>query len=76
MYCNNIPNILNEMRIVKHSPENWRLFIDSSKQSFKSVLLHDGDKYGSISVAHSVEAEETYESINVVLELMSCNEQQ
>ena len=76
MYCNNISDLFNEMGIVNYSPENWRLFIDSSKQNFKCVLLHNGNKYGSIPVAHSVEAKKAYESIKVVLELISYNEHQ
>ena len=75
-YCNNIPNLLNDIGIVKHSPENWRLLINSFKQNFKCVLLCNGNKYGSISIAQSFEAEETYGSIEVVLELIGYNEHQ
>ena len=70
-YCNNIPGLLNEMEIDQYNTEKWRLFIDSSKQSFKCVLLHTGNMYGSIPIAHSVIAKETYESIKVVMELIS-----
>ena len=76
MYCNNIPALLNETGIVQYSPENWRLFIDSYKQSYKCVLLRNGNKYGSIPIAHSVEAKETYASIKLVLELTSYHEHQ
>jgi hypothetical protein len=27
---------------INHSPEEWRLFIDSMKLSLKAVLLHNG----------------------------------
>ena len=76
MYCNNIPGLLNEMGIDQYIPEQWRLFIGSSKQSLKCVLLHNVNMYGSIPIAHSVLAKETYESIKVVLELISYNEHQ
>jgi len=33
-----------------HDPQEWRLFIDSLKQSLKAVLLHNGNKHPSIPV--------------------------
>ena len=48
-----------------------RLFIDSSKQSLKCVLLHNENKFGSIPIAHSVRAKETYESVKRALQLIS-----
>ena len=76
MYCNDVPGLLNEMGIDQYIPEHWRLFIDSSKQSLNCMLLHNGNMYGSIPIAHSVIAKETYESIKVVLELSSYTEHQ
>ena len=64
------------MGIDQYNPENWRLFIDGSKQSLKCVLLHNGNMFGSIPIAHSVIAKETYENIKVVLELISYTEHQ
>ena len=40
------------------------------------MLLHNGNKYGSIPIAHSVREKEIYESIKIVLELISYNEDQ
>ena len=37
---------------MSHCSEAWRLFIDSSKVSFKDVLLHNGNVLPSIPVAH------------------------
>jgi len=37
-----------------HVPEEWRLFIDSSKASLKAVLLYNGNKKPSVPVAHAV----------------------
>jgi len=31
----------------------WRLFIDSSKVSLKVVLLHNGNRFPSIPLAHA-----------------------
>lgn len=37
-----------------YHPHAWRLLIDSSKRSLMPVLLHNGNKYVSLPVAHSV----------------------
>ena len=76
MYCNSNPGLLNEMEIDQYNSENWRLFMDSSKQSLKCMLLHNGNMYGTIPTAHLVLAKETYESTKVVLELISYTEHQ
>ena len=48
-------------------PTEWRLFIDSSKASLKCVLLHNGKRYTSISIGHSVHLKETYENMKMLL---------
>lgn len=55
--------------------ESWDLyitqangaFIDSSKISFKAVLLHYGNKTCSISLAHTVDVKETYKRMSLIL---------
>jgi len=56
-----------------YHPEDWRLpvFIDSSKRSLKCVLLHSGNKYASVPIAHSTTLKEKYEAIKYVLEKIS-----
>jgi hypothetical protein len=49
------------------NPDRWRLFIDSSKVSLKVVLLHNGNRYHSIPLAHVANMEETYESMKLLL---------
>ena len=56
-----------------YSALNWRLFIDSSKQSLKAVLLHIGNVYPSIPIAHSVWMKEDRESVKILLELIRYN---
>ena len=51
-----------------HHPENWRLFIDSSNRSLKAVLLHNGNKQPSISIAYSFHLKEGYRNIRLLLE--------
>ena len=52
---------------IEYNPEEWRLFIDSSKLSLKAVLLHNGNTKPSIHVVHSVAMKETYEKMSVIL---------
>ena len=59
-YCTNIPGLFTSLGL-PHNPSDWRLFIDSSKRSFKGVLLHNGNKYPSIPIAHSVHLKESYD---------------
>ena len=51
----------------EYIPDQWRLFIDSCKRSLKCVLLHKGNKYASIPIAHSTKLKEEYETIRFVL---------
>jgi hypothetical protein len=50
------------------------LFIDSSKRSLKGVLLHNGNKYASVPVAHSIHLKETYENLEVLLNKVNYKE--
>jgi len=52
---------------IKHDPQEWRLFIDSSKLSLKAMLLHDGNQHASIPVSHAVYMKETYENLKQLL---------
>jgi hypothetical protein len=50
------------------------LAIDSSKRSLKVVLLHNGSKYASVPVAHSVHLKESYENLALVLTKLNCED--
>ncbi|GFV21245.1 uncharacterized protein TNCV_183961 [Trichonephila clavipes] len=54
-----------------YEPEEWRLFIDSSKRSLKAVLLHNGNRYASVPVGHSVHLKECYENLEFILNKLS-----
>ena len=53
VYYNDIDGLMAYLRIT-HDPDEWRLFIDSSKTSLKAVLLHNGNVLSSIPVGHIV----------------------
>lgn len=54
-----------------YNSNEWRLFIDSSKQSLKAVLLHQGNSKPSIPLAHAVNMKESYDSIAMLLDLIN-----
>jgi len=49
VFCYDVDGLMNTLGI-KHNPQEWRLFIDSSKLSPKAVLLHNGNHHPSIPV--------------------------
>ena len=48
VYGNNVAGLLRQLGVQQYDPQDWRLFIDSSKRSLKCVLLHNGNLYGSV----------------------------
>jgi hypothetical protein len=52
---------------INHNPLDWRLFIDSSKLSLKSVLLQSGKTLISIPVGHSVHNKEWYGNMKILM---------
>ena len=65
-YCSDICGLMNQFRI-EYRKADWRLFIDLSKISLKAVLLHNGNTYASLPLAHSVEMKETYDNMKILL---------
>ncbi|KAI6656236.1 hypothetical protein LOD99_1569 [Oopsacas minuta] len=70
VYCGNIPGLVEKLG-VKYNPEEWRLFIDSSKRSLKGVLLHNGNKLACFPVAYSFQLKETYDTMKVFLDALN-----
>ncbi len=64
--CNHVSGLFDAIGIACNADE-WRLFIDSSK-SLKAVLLHKGNKYPSLPLAHVVHLKEVYSSVNFELQ--------
>ena len=44
---------------ISYIPNEWRLFIDSSKKSIKAVLLYNGNTIGYIPLGYSVNMNES-----------------
>ena len=73
MFCHNVAGLFQAMGCV-YDPTEWQLFIDSSKANSKCVLLHNGNRYASIPIGHSVHLKETYENMNIILMKIKYNE--
>ena len=68
MYCTDVSQLLHNLGLPQYQPEEWRLFIDSSKRSLKAVLVHNGNQFASIPLAHSTTLKEKYEAVKYLLE--------
>jgi hypothetical protein len=53
VFCYGVDGLMNALGI-KHDPQEWRLFIDSSKMSMEAVLLHNANQHPSIPVGNAV----------------------
>jgi len=50
----------------QHDPNEWCLFVDSSKVSFQAVILHNGNKLPSVPLSHAANMKESYENMNYI----------
>ena len=66
-FCNNIDGLLAALGI-GHDPQEWRLFIDSSKVNHKRVLLYSENDKSSISIVHAAQMKETYKTLMHILQ--------
>ena len=72
-YCTDINGLMNELGYY-HNPDEWRLFIDSSRLSLKAVLLHNGNINPSVPVAHATGMKESYKSMETILNAIKYSE--
>ena len=66
MLCNDVCSIM-EVLSHEYNPDQWHLFIHSSKVSLKVVLLHNENRFPSIPLAHAANMKESYESMKLLL---------
>ena len=67
VYCAGIVQLLLKLGVPQYEAKDLRLFIDSSKRSLKCVLLHNGNQFASVPIAHSTTLKK-YEAVKYVLE--------
>ena len=70
VFCNDVDGIMEKFGS-SHKPEEWRLFIDSSKHSLKAVLLHNGNTLPSIPIGYAAHMKETYENLKKLLQCIT-----
>ena len=76
VYCKEVAGLLRQLGAQEYEPQDWCLFIDRSKRSINSVLLHNGNLYGSVPPRHSTTLKEKYDEIKFVLEKISYKQHQ
>ena len=76
VYYTDVQGLLLSLGLPVYNFSEWRLFIDSNKRSLKCVLLHNGNKYSAIPIAHSTKQKEEYSRIRLILELLQYQEHQ
>ena len=64
--CNDVCSVM-EVLGHKHNSDQWHLFIDSSEVSLNVVLLHNGNRFPSVPLAHATNVKESYESMKLLL---------
>lgn len=74
VFCSDVKDLVDELKPNIYRDDEWRLFIDSSKRSLKAVLLHVGNTYAPIPIAHSTKLKETYENLQIVLDKIKYSE--
>lgn len=74
-YCSDVNALMCAMKI-EYKADEWRLFIDSSTQSLKAVLLHKTNSKPSIPIGYSTETKETYEILKKILDSVNYNDHQ
>jgi len=65
VFCNDVCSV---MEVLGHecNPHQWRLFIDSSKVSLKVVLIHNGNRFPTVPLAHAANMKESYENMKLL----------
>ena len=64
-YCNDISGLFYSLKL-NYNASDWRLFIDTSKESIKAVLLHIGNILPSIP-AYLTTLKENYENLSNIM---------
>jgi len=66
VFCNDVWSVVDVLGH-KYNPDQWHMFIDSSEVSLKVVLLHNGNRFPSIPLAHAANKKGSYESMKLLL---------
>ena len=67
LYYMDMAQLLHKLGVPQYQPEDWRQFIDSIKRSLKCLLLHNGNRFAYVPLAHSTTLKEKYEAVKYLL---------
>ena len=73
VFCNYVCSVM-EFLGREYNPDQWRLFIDSSKVNLKVVLLQNGNRFPSVHLVHEANMKESNESTKLLLRKVKCDE--
>jgi len=76
-YCDDVNALMTELcNPATYRTSDWRLFIDSGKNTLKAVLLHNGNELPSVPVAHAYGLTECYETMEILIDVLDYNSHQ
>ncbi|KAJ8665900.1 hypothetical protein QAD02_007562 [Eretmocerus hayati] len=73
LYRHDVKGLFSELEY-EHSPDEWRLFIDSNKTSLKGVLLHNGNEKSPMPLYYGPQVKECYENVKIFLNKVNYEE--
>ena len=65
MFCYDVCSAM-EVLDYEYNPDQWRLFIDSSKVSLKVVLFHNGNRFPTVPLVHADNTKGSHESMKLL----------
>ena len=67
-YCYDVVSLMEHLCLSHaYEKDEWRLFIDSGKDTLKAVLLHNCNELPSVPIAHAHGMSESYETMKTLL---------
>ena len=66
VFCNDACSVM-EVFGHEYNPGQWRFFTDSSKVSLKVALLHNGNRFPTVPLAHAANMKANYENMKLLL---------
>jgi hypothetical protein len=64
-FCADVDNLFETIALY-HIPDNWGRFVDSSTRSLQAVFQHNGNRFCTSTIVHSVHLKEAYENARTV----------
>ena len=74
-YCTNVSGLFTFLGF-PHHPSEWHLFIGPSSEVWRLCSCHNGNKYPSLPIVHSLHLKESYDNMEPLLEVVKYNQYQ